>query len=340
MRGCLAWTKRCLSAYRRGAAIPKSTSWRANASGAQKLWIDCDCGVDDAQGIMIVLASDQFDVIGISSVRGNVGATQAAKNISTVLQYCGREDIPVYAGLDAPITRPFPKMEPDWFGKDGLGDAELSHRSEQPPMENASRHLVDASLKHHDLSVLAIGPVTNIADACQLDSAFPGRVKSFICMGGAYGEGNMPGATEFNFFADPDAASIVLKSFPLTKLITWDLAKKCGWDAEAYVKDKSSCKGKFMQAIMKNPMIRQKSRADGSKVHLWTGADPVASAVLVSPSLVTKFRFAQCDIDCTYTETAGRSVFHFDTDAASSNVEVPDEVNMPGFLLLLNGSLE
>jgi purine nucleosidase len=186
--------------------------------------VDVDMGCDDAVALMLLLRpQSSVDIIAITTVAGNVGAKQAAKNASVVLKAFERTEIPFYEGSAGPLLANQELQLWPGHGSDGLGDSGLSETADCP--EPQSAHAVTALIdifkgKPGQIELLALGPLTNIAMAARLDPSFPSRVKHLTIMGGCEGaRGNSSMTAEFNFFADPEAAHIVLDVFTRDKLL-------------------------------------------------------------------------------------------------------------------------
>ena len=169
-----------------------------------KLVIDTDAGVDDAQAIMLALADSAVELLGITTLTGNVHIRQVNPNVLTILEIMNRA-VPVYAGIDRPLVQEWEDAA-EFHGGDGLGnfqDRPALTRSLEA--EHAVPALLRLSREHAgDLTLIALGPLTNIAAAVRLDPDFPARVKNFVFMGGTIAaHGNTPIVTaEYNIFTD------------------------------------------------------------------------------------------------------------------------------------------
>lgn len=181
---------------------------------AQKIIIDTDPGQDDAVAILVALASEELDVIGITAVAGNVPLSLTEVNARKICELVKRPDIRVFAGCDRPMRRPLVTAE-NVHGKTGLDGPHLP----PPTMTLQSLHAVDfivQSLLEHDaqsLTLCALGPLTNIAQAMDQEPRIIPRIQQIILMGGAnFERGNVTPAAEFNIYVDPHAADIVFSS--------------------------------------------------------------------------------------------------------------------------------
>ncbi|MGR3511828.1 MAG: nucleoside hydrolase [Paracoccaceae bacterium] len=181
--------------------------------------IDTDPGQDDAVAILLALASPELNVMGITAVAGNVPLALTERNARIVCELAGRTDIKVFAGADTPMGRKLVTAE-HVHGKTGLDGPPLA----DPTMPLQSTHAVDFLIETLQseppgtVTLVPIGPLTNIALALQQAPDIAGRIAEIVLMGGAYFEvGNITPAAEFNIYVDPEAADIVFKSgIPLT----------------------------------------------------------------------------------------------------------------------------
>ena len=176
------------------------------------IWIDTDTGVDDAVALLCALKLDKLVIRGISSVAGNVEHAKTFKNCRNVLAYAGREDIKVYPGAIKPMCVELDDAS-EVHGKDGLGGVVIP----ESPAEKETMHAWDAiyeaaKKEGGKLQIVAVGPLTNIANAIISHPDLKGMVKRILIMGGAAVGGNATMAAEFNIYADPHSAETVMQS--------------------------------------------------------------------------------------------------------------------------------
>ena len=189
----------------------------ASAAASRKVIFDTDPGTDDALALMLALNSPELDVRAITVVPGNVTASQGLENALRMVSLANRCDIPVAAGAQHPLFQKLITAE-FWHGKNGLANIELP----------ASKCKVDShfgpdliiQMVHaapHEITLVPVGPLTNIALALLKDPSIVPLVKEVIIMGGAIGGGNVNAAAEANIYNDPEAAQIVFQAgWPLT----------------------------------------------------------------------------------------------------------------------------
>ncbi len=186
----------------------------------RKIIIDTDPGQDDAVAILLALASpDELEVLGITAVAGNVPLPLTQRNARIVCELAGHTDIPVHAGSDRPLARPLVTAE-HVHGMTGLDGPALPD-PEMPLQEGHAVEFIVDTLRNEPagtVSLVPIGPLTNIARAFQDAPDILPRVQEIVLMGGAYFEvGNITPSAEFNIYVDPEAAKIVFRSgVPLT----------------------------------------------------------------------------------------------------------------------------
>ena len=193
----------------------------------KKIIIDCDPGIDDSLAIMLALKSEELEVVGITIVSGNVHAKVGAENALKVLKELGRLDIPVYIGSCNPIKRKLITAE-DTHGEDGLGESFFPKVEEVSYREGAIEFILD-TLRKEEITIIALGPLTNIARCLQKDEGATRNMEELVLMGGAFKSfGNCSQVAEFNFWVDPDAAEFVFNN--LERKITMvglDVTRKC-----------------------------------------------------------------------------------------------------------------
>jgi len=181
---------------------------------ARKIIIDTDPGQDDAVAILLALASDELEVLGLTAVAGNVPLALTEINARKVCDLARRPDIRVFAGCKAPLARPLVTAE-HVHGRTGLDGPDLP----MPTTPLQDQHGVDfiiQTLRDHPagtVTLCPLGPLTNIATALTQAPDIAPRIQEIVLMGGAYFEvGNITPAAEFNIYVDPEAAEIVMKS--------------------------------------------------------------------------------------------------------------------------------
>jgi purine nucleosidase len=174
--------------------------------------IDCDPGIDDAINLLLAFASpDELDILGITTVAGNVGLGLTARNARIIRELGGREDVPVYAGCPRPLLRE-PVAADEIHGATGMDGMTLFHPSKPLGDMHGADFIEGAAVASGDdgLTIVATGPLTNLAVAIVKSPLILPCIKEIVLMGGARREGgNITPTAEFNIFADPHAAHVV-----------------------------------------------------------------------------------------------------------------------------------
>lgn len=204
------------------------------------LIIDTDPGVDDAYALAVAAGDRSVDLLAVSTVHGNVGCPATTRNALRVLQLCDRADVDVAAGADRPLVFDQPRRGERTHGDDGLsGRAHLLPETARQPVDRPAVAHLAATLEsaEHPVTIVAIGPLTNIA---LLLAAFPHVAQSIeriVVMGGALAGGNVSATAEFNIASDPEAARRVLVGCDVPCVlvpidVTWQCAVDTAWLAD------------------------------------------------------------------------------------------------------------
>jgi pyrimidine-specific ribonucleoside hydrolase len=174
--------------------------------------VDCDPGLDDALALLLVLASPELELRGVTTVAGNQTLDKTTENALKVLELAGRGDISVAAGADRPLAGEL-VLAADAHGETGLGGLVLPAPSTGPVEQRAADFLAEQlQAADEPVTVFALGPLTNIALLLALHPHAAKQIARLVLMGGAIGEGNMTASAEFNIWIDPEAASRVFES--------------------------------------------------------------------------------------------------------------------------------
>lgn len=190
--------------------------------------IDTDPGIDDAVAILAALASPEFELLGITTVAGNIGIATTTRNAGRILALARRGDVPVIAGAAGPLARKGFDVA-DIHGDDGLGGVAFPEPAVPPRSHHAALWLAETLMAHPAgaIDILALGPLTNLARLVADAPEAARRIGRIVAMGGAIHEpGNIGPRSEFNLAADPEAAEAVLAAgLPLT-LVPLDVTRK------------------------------------------------------------------------------------------------------------------
>lgn len=191
----------------------------AVVTGPRKIIIDTDPGVDDAMAIFYALNSPEVEVVGLTTIYGNARTETTTYNALALLELAGRPDIPVARGADAPLTRPFHGPADFVHGDDGQGNAGIADPTTTAVDKDAAQFIIDTVMASPgEITLVPVGPLTNIALAMQREPRLTENVREIVLMGGnAFTYGNANPAAEANIHNDPEAADIVFgASCPIT----------------------------------------------------------------------------------------------------------------------------
>jgi inosine-uridine nucleoside N-ribohydrolase len=283
-----------------------------------RLIIDVDTGIDDAFALLYACAHPDVELVGVSTVAGNVDLKRATRNTRAVLALARRADVPVWPGCAQPLLKA-PRDASAVHGDSGLGYAKLP----EPAVAATPTHAIDAIIsaaraKPGTLRLVATGPLTNVAAALLREPELPKLVERLVLMGGAFREaGNVTPAAEFNIWHDPEAARMVFRAFaatgaaPLiavgldvthqTQLVPGDLAALA-----------ARCEGlphapallRFLEDSARHYFELMEKRT-GARV--LTLHDPLAVAAAIDPSLIVTQPVA-VDVETAGALTSGMTV--------------------------------
>ena len=277
------------------AAVPSS-----------RVIIDTDPGVDDALALLLAMRSPELKIEAITAVAGNVPLELSLPNALRMVEISGRTDIPVAAGAKAPLQR---RLVTATYahGENGLGGAVFPEPTIKPVSEPAAELIRQVIRKYPgEVSLIPIGPMTNIATALDLDSELAGMVRRIVMMGGSLSGGNITPAAEFNVYVDPEAARIVFQSgIPIT-MVGLDVTRKTSLTDE-HVRVLEAAKNPVSQAAAKigrNAINhnREQGFLIGPNMH-----DSLAVAGFLDPSLLT-LKDYYVDVETTGELTAGETL--------------------------------
>jgi len=320
----------------------------AAASEAKKIIIDTDPGTDDALALMLALNSPELEVRAITVVPGNVTAAMGLDNALRMVSLANRCDIPVAAGAQHPLFQKLITAE-FWHGKNGLANVELpSSKCRVDPRFGPDLIIQLVHASPHQITLVPVGPLTNIALAVEKDPSIIPLVKEVILMGGSISGGNVTAAAEANIYNDPEAAQIVFQAgWPLT-MVGLEVGDKALF-TQKYLDELRQTHGPindFIVSVLKFlAHLSATFGSPGSPMY-----DPSAVAVAIDSTLV-KVQEMHVDVETrgefTRGETVGsrhgeveRNVLHGDryiiegVDKVTPNAKVCVDVDADRFLQL------
>jgi inosine-uridine nucleoside N-ribohydrolase len=247
---------------------------------ATTILLDCDPGHDDAIALLLALASPELELLGVTTVAGNQTLEKTTANAIRVLDFVGRDDVPVAAGASAPLVRE-PYVAAHVHGESGLDGPDLPPPSREPLQQHAVDFLAaQIRANRGAVTLVPTGPLTNIALLLALHpDARPERI---VLMGGAIAEGNVTPAAEFNIWADPEAAARVFASGIEVTMIGLDVTHK-GLFTPAHEQRLEGRVGEMVRALLQfyGAFHRRQYGWEGSPIH-----DAVAVAHVARPDLL------------------------------------------------------
>jgi len=307
----------------------------------RKIIIDTDPGQDDAVAILLALASPaEIEVLAITAVAGNVPLALTAKNARIVCELAGRNDVPVYAGCDAPLVRQLVTAE-HVHGKTGLDGPTLP----DPEMPLSDGHAVEAIIDTlraeppGTVTLCPLGPLTNIGTALKKAPDIAERIQEIVLMGGAYFEvGNITPVAEFNIYVDPEAADIVFKSSVPITVMPLDVTHKA-----LVTKPRNDAFRDFGTPVgiavaemtdFFERFDKEKYGSAGAPLH-----DPCVTAYLIRPELFSG-RHINVEIETSSDLTLGMTVADWwRVSGRAPNATFMGDLDAEGFFALLTDRL-
>jgi purine nucleosidase len=318
----------------------------AHAQAAERVIIDTDPGTDDALAILLALRSPELHVEALTVVAGNVMASAGLENALKIISLAGRCDVPVAEGAQRPLHAKL-NIEPFWNGPNGLGGAELPPSQCKADPRFGPDVIIELVHKYpHEISIIGVGPETNLALAILKDPTIVPLVKRVYLMAGSISGGNVNGAAEFNVYCDPDAADLVFSAgWPIT-MVGLDVTEitLISNAQVAEIERGGSAEAKFAAAVARFQVsLYQGTGFDGGAIH-----DALAVGAAIDPSFL-KLRTMHIDVETEGRIARGETVAnrlgtvdhvvdkgdHLETvgvDEAKPNVEVAVGIDSERFL--------
>jgi purine nucleosidase len=277
----------------------------AQAQAPERVIIDTDPGTDDALAILLALRSPELHVEALTVVAGNVTAPVGLDNALKVVSLAGRCDVPVAEGARRPLHVKL-NIEPFWNGPNGLGGAELPPAGCQADPRFGPDVIIELLHKYpHEITIIGVGPETNLALAILKDPTIVPLVKRVVLMAGSISGGNVNGAAEFNVYCDPDAADLVFHAgWPVTMvgLDVTEITLISGAQVSE-IERSGGALAKFVAAVARFQVgLYQGTGFSGGAIH-----DALAVGVAVDPSFV-KLRAMRIDVETEGRITRGETV--------------------------------
>ncbi len=297
----------------------------------QKIILDCDPGHDDAIAILLAHGNPEIELVALTTVAGNQTLSKVTRNALRMCTVAGITDVPVAAGCAGPLVRQ-QIVAAQIHGETGLDGPAFP----EPTVELDPRHAVDLivetvmAAEPGEITLVPVGPLTNIAMAMRREPAIVERVRHVSLMGGAYTRGNATPAAEFNIFADPEAAAAVFDAPWKVTMVGLDLTHQAG--ATDAVVERFAALGTPLSKIVVELLTffgstyKNVTGLDAPPVH-----DPCAVAYVINPALLTT-EDAYVGVELKGTLTYGMTVTDFrDAYGREHNTQVATKLDVDGF---------
>ncbi|HSL46116.1 MAG TPA: nucleoside hydrolase [Anaerolineales bacterium] len=276
----------------------------------KRILFDTDPGIDDALAILFALASPELAVEGLSIVHGNCSLEQATRNALAVLELANASHVPVAVGCKLPLVQPS-LLAPETHGATGLGYANLPEPRAMPIGQHGVDFLIEKILASPGkITLVAIGPLTNIALAIRQEPRIVHALKELIVMGGAIrSEGNTTALAEFNTYVDPHAAQIVYHAGIPTTLVPLDVTYQCILtpdDVNRLLKTESP----ITQFVADATRFYMEFHDEYQKINGCVINDPLALALTFAPELCA-YQELPVDVDLSGGISMGKTVADF-----------------------------
>lgn len=304
----------------------------------RRVVLDCDPGHDDAMAILLAAASPAIELEAITTVAGNQTLAKVTLNARRVCSVAGIRDVPIAAGCDRPLRRD-PIIASEIHGASGLDGVEWG----EPTVDADPRHGVDvlielAEADERPLTVVAVGPLTNVATALDRAPHIVDGLERISIMGGAIGLGNWTPSAEFNIHADPEAAAAVFASGVPITLVPLEVTHQALATDEvlARIAALDTPVARMSDALMRffADTYQRVFGFDAPAVH-----DPCAVAAIIDPTLVPT-RLVNVAIDIESDLSAGRTVCDiYGTTGRTPNAEVGIDIDVDRFWDLMLAAL-
>ena len=288
-----------------GVLLLSATPALAAPKEGRRVILDVDPGTDDAMAILLALNSPEIDVMALTVVAGNVVVGQGIDNALKLVALAGRCDIPVARGAEKPLAQKLTTAE-FFHGENGLGNVDLPPPACKVDARTAPDLIVELIDKYpHEITLVPVGPLTNIALALRKDPSIRSKVREVVLMGGSISGGNATAAAEANIYNDPEAARAVFEAgWPLT-MVGLNVTEKTLFtraDLGQLAKEKGP-QARFAAAVLGFMVgLAERLRAEGTAMH-----DPLAVGAAIDRTLITT-RDMRVDIETRGEYTRGETV--------------------------------
>ncbi len=300
----------------------------------KKIIIDCDPGHDDMMAIMLAAASDQVELLGVTTVAGNQTGDKTFQNALKIITLIN-EDIPVSRGCDKPLVREL-VTAPQFHGQTGLDGADLPESGITPSDMHASDFIISSVMKSDERIVLVpTGPLTNVALALSKAPGIKDRIERIVLMGGGMRDSNVTPAAEFNIYVDPEAAKIVFDSGIPVTMVGLDVTNRAIMTPDE-IEDLNNPGGRVSDVVV--PLLRFFAKANkdifdlpGAPLH-----DALAVASVIDPEVI-QTKHLRVDIEISGNLTRGMTlVDRYGVTGKTPNADVALELDNRRFVSMMS----
>jgi len=301
----------------------------------KKIIIDCDPGHDDMMAIMLAAASDQVELLGVTTVAGNQTGDKTFQNALKIITLIN-EDIPVSRGCDKPLVREL-VTAPQFHGQTGLDGADLPESGITPSDMHASDFIIISSVMKSDERIVLVptGPLTNVALALSKAPGIKDRIERIVLMGGGMRDSNVTPAAEFNIYVDPEAAKIVFDSGIPVTMVGLDVTNRAIMTPDE-IEDLNNPGGRVSDVVV--PLLRFFAKANkdifdlpGAPLH-----DALAVASVIDPEVI-QTKHLRVDIEISGNLTRGMTlVDRYGVTGKTPNADVALELDNRRFVSMMS----
>jgi purine nucleosidase len=307
----------------------------------RRIFLDTDTASDDAVALLMAFEHFAASLVGIGVVAGNVPLEQAVQNALFVRELCCSRT-PVYSGAAKPLVRPLETAQ-NVHGQDGMGDIGLPIGGRVPNEGHAVHALINAAEQYDGtLELVTLGPLTNVALALSLDPRIAKQIKRCVIMGGTSDSyGNITPVSEFNIWADPEAAEIVFASELNKVMVGWDISRKYAVFSDTEAAQLRAIGTEKARIAVDSQIIVRQFCGKETGIDGFDLPDPIAMAVALSDQTIVYSKEASVTVNLANGNTRGMTIIDDRNYVGrKKTTTIVLEVDRQYFVQLLKGALE
>jgi len=297
-----------------------------------RIILDTDPGIDDALAFLLLAASPEISLEAITVTHGNTSVDKCTRNALDIAELAGLLNVPIARGASEPLVKSLTIAE-ETHGDGGLGYATLSQSTKQVESKHAADLIIDLVHQYpHEITMLMIGPVTNLALAIRKDPSIIPLIKNVVSMGGAiHFPGNATPSAEYNVFCDPHAYDLILRTgFDLT-IVPLDVTYQCIFQPR-HIQALAGARPEIVKFIEDSTRFYMEFHDEYQKIDGCAINDPLAAALLIRPDLCT-YRDYHVTVELAGIHTSAKTTAdHFYATGAKPNAKVAMGVDVDGFM--------